>query len=169
MRWIGRISLMIAALLIWLGGTGLFLSKARLCNDALQKLSKESVGICYDHRQASLAGCRLKRVTLLYDHTPVAAVRSFALLPWRIEAQGIRLEGMLGNLLPPHIESVRFDPLTGILEARGDFGDMRGHVFYWDRKISLSLKPSALMKRRYRQILGEFRYINGSYRYETRF
>lgn len=169
MIWLKRIALFLAALLLFVAAAGLFVSKERLCNLALQKLAESKVTLCYDERKTSPLGCEQKFTTVLYGHSPVAAVKSFTLQPWRVEARGVRLEGMAAKLVPPRIESVRFDPLAGTLHARGDFGELTGTVAYAERKISLALKPSSLMKRSHSQALRQFRYQNGAYRYELAF
>ena len=169
MKWIKGILLMIPVLLIWAAATGLFLSKTRLCNAALAKLATQKVGVCYDRRTASPLGCSLRRTRILYDHSPVAAVHTLKLTPWRIEARGIRLEGMAASLFPPRIEAIRFDPLRGSIEAYGDFGRLTGRIDYFKRIVTLLLTPSALMRRDGRQLLSAFRYKNGRYRYVIRF
>ena len=169
MIWLKRFTLAIVALLFLIVATGLFVSKERLCNLALRKLAESKVTLCYDERHTSPLGCKQKRTTVLYGHSPVAAVKSFRLLPWCIEAQGVRLEGMAANFFPPRIESVHFDPIGGRLEAQGDFGQLSGMIDYGKRKISLTLNPSSLMKRSYSQVLRQFKYQNGAYRYERVF
>lgn len=166
MIWLKRIALFLAALLLFVAAAGIFVSKERLCNLALQKLSEAKVTLCYDERKTSPLGCEQKFTTVLYGHSPVAAVKSFSFLPWHIQARGVRLEWMAARLVPPRIESLRFDPLSGTLHALGDFGELTGTVAYGKRKISLTLKPSSLMKRSYAQALSRFKYQNGVYRYE---
>ncbi len=169
MRWIKGIGLIVAALLIWAAASGLFLSKARICNAILEKLATQKVGVCYDRRTLSALGCSLQNSRILYEHTPVAAIRTLSLAPRYIQAEGIELKGVAASLIPPRIEAVRFDLLRGRIEAHGDFGKLTGRIDYGERTVTLLLTPSALMRRDGRQLLSAFRYENGRYRYVIRF
>ncbi|WP_353661202.1 hypothetical protein [Hydrogenimonas sp. SS33] len=169
MKWLKRTGILLVALLAWAFFTGLFLSKERLCNLALQELQKEQVTLCFEERKTSPAGCEQKFTTLLYGHSPIAKIKALRLTPWSLSLQSIRLEGIAASLLPPRIEKAEFHPLTGTLYARGDFGTLEGTLSYRRRRIRLVLTPSSLMKRSYRQALREFKPKNGKYLYETGF
>ncbi|WP_457595722.1 hypothetical protein [Hydrogenimonas sp.] len=169
MSWLKRVLAGLALLLLFLAAAPLALSKERLCNAALEALKREKITLCYDERRTSPLGCEQKFTTILYGHSPVAKVKALRAYPTKVEAEGIRLEGLAAGFLPPRISLVRFDPLTGHLYAKGDFGELKGKVSWTQRRVALELLPSSVMKRKYRQAMRLFTFKDGKYRYETAF
>ncbi len=170
MIWLKRILLGFAAIVIWIALTALFLSKERLCNMAIETASeKAGVSLCYTGRDASMLGCSMKQITLLYGCSPVAKIQKAALYPWRVEAAGIRVEGLAADMIPPAIESILFEPLSGKISSRGDFGVLSGRVSWGSRTLTLELLPSSLMKRKFSQTLRLFKKRNGKYIYALSF
>ncbi|BBG66540.1 hypothetical protein NNO_1837 [Hydrogenimonas sp.] len=170
MRWVKGIALALSAVVVWVLLTLLFVSKERLCNTALNSAAeKAGVTLCFDGYDSSALGCSMKRITLLYGHSPVAKIKKADFSPWKIEVSGIRLEGIAADMLPAKIESVRYTPFNGRVSARGDFGVLDGNVSLMKRKAEFVLLPSSLMKRRYSAALRTFRYKNGRYRYDLSF
>jgi len=169
MIWLKRIGAFSALLLLWAALTTLFVPKDRLCNAALDALAKREVTLCYEKRETSALSCRMRYTTLLFAHSPVAKIRTLALTPLRIEAEGIVLQGMARDALPPRIAHIEVLPLSGDIRARGDFGTLQGKIDWRARKVTLRLEPSARMTRDYRGTLRYFKRKNGKYLYETAF
>ena len=169
MIWAKRIAAAAGALLIWALLTFAFISKDRLCNGIIERLAQEKVTLCYDRRTTSMTGCEMRFVTLLFVHSPVAKIKAFSATPWKIVADGIRLEGMAADAFPPRIERVTILPLGGTISAEGDFGTLRGTFSLSKRHLSLQITPSSLMQRNYRSTLRMFKQKNGKFVYETAF
>lgn len=169
MIWVKRAALVLGAALIWLALFTAFVSKERVCNGLIERLSAEKVTLCYDTRSASMDGCEMKFLTLLFAHSPIAKIKSLSVTPWKIEADGIRLEGMAAGAFPPRIKQVTIHPLKGTISAEGEFGTLRGTFSLGERRLFLQIAPSALMQRNYRSTLRMFKQKNGKFVYETAF
>ena len=92
-----------------------------------------------------------------------------------IEADNIELSTAVASMLPTKIESVNIkysivNPLNVTLNAVGAFGTLHGVANLKERKITAELKPSSLMKRKYRSALYNFKkQANGEYEYVQSF
>ncbi len=165
-----RISAVLSAAVAFVLLTALFISKERLCNMAVNSAAeKAGVTLCFDGYGAGAFGCGMKHITLLYGHSPVAKIKKADFSLWKMEASGIRLEGLAADMMPEKIETVTFLPLSGRIRSTGDFGVLDGNISLSGRKIVLELKPSSLMKRRFSATLRTFRYRNGKYTYAISF
>ncbi len=169
MRWLKRIIAAVAILFLWFALTLALVSKERLCNAVIEKAAKENVTLCYERRSASLFGCDIASMTLLFAHSPIAKIGKFSATPWKIAAEGIQLEGMAASALPPRIANITILPLKGQIRAMGDFGSIDGTFSLTERTIRLYLTPSSLMRREYRSTLQMFKRKNGKFVYETAF
>ncbi len=170
MIWVKRILIFITAFTLGIFLVVLFISKERLCNLAINTLSENAgITMCYMDRETSTTGCSIKNITLLYGHSPVAKVKSAEFHPWIAEVSGIRIEGIAADMLPPSIESIRFEPLSGKVYSRGDFGVINGRVSWSSRTLTLELLPSSLMKRKFGRTLRMFKTKGGKYIYALSF
>ncbi len=169
MIWMKRLLLFLVTAALWIVMTFLFVSKERVCNAALEMLAKEEITLCYEKRETSPLSCEIDYTTLLFAHSPVARIKRFSLDPLEIVAENIHLEGMATQALPPRIERLVIEPLKGVWYARGDFGTAEGKFSLSERKISLTLTPSSLMRKKYGSTLRMLIKKNGKYIYETTF
>ena len=92
-----------------------------------------------------------------------------------VKANNIELSTAVASMLPTKIESVTIkysilNPLNVTLNAVGAFGTLHGEANIKERKITAELKPSSLMKRKYRSALRNFKkQANGEYEYVQSF
>ncbi len=169
MIWLKRIFVVFSAIIVWGVLTILFVSKERVCNLAVKSAAKAGVTLCFDGYHPSPLVCSMKRITLLYGHSPVAKIKKADFSLVKIAFSDIRLEGMAANVFPKKIESVTYLPLSGRFSSRGDFGILKGEVSLIERKAEFVLLPSSLMKKRYSATLRIFRHKNGRHYYAVSF
>ncbi len=169
MIWVKRLLIGLAALVVWIVLVSLFVSKERLCNLAMQEAARAQVTFCYEGRRSSPIGCDTTKMRVNYAHSPVAQIASLTVRPWRLEADGIKLQGIAASLMPANIRFVRFDPLSGKVRAEGDFGTLNGELSWPKRRLTLRLKASPLMRRDFAQSLRYFSVKNGEYIYVAAF
>jgi len=62
---------------------------------------------------------------------------------------------------------LKFDRVD--FKAFGDFGEFRGDILLFENKFEGELVPSDLMKSKYRNLLRQFKLVEGKYRYEFKF
>lgn len=92
-----------------------------------------------------------------------------------VSLNGIALSGMAENFVPINVESVEFthsvfDPLSLHLSANGEFGEASGTFNILDNNLSINLKPSKLMKSKYKNTLRTLKKTeNGEYEYVKSF
>ncbi len=170
MIWFKRSLITLFAIVLWALLTLLFISKERVCNALINSAAaKAGITFCIEKKDSSMVGCEADRVTLLYGHSSVAKARSVDISPYEVSVTGVKLEGAAKEFLPPKIESILYKPISGEIYSQGDFGVLKGVVSWGDRKVSLELLPSSLMKREFRQTLGMFKMKKGKYRYDFSF
>jgi hypothetical protein len=92
-----------------------------------------------------------------------------------ITIKNIILDSTFEQFFPPLINHVTlhesiFSPQKIVAEAIGDFGEAHATVNLLDRNISVIVKPSKLMRSRYRNTLRQLKKTKeGDYRYESKF
>ncbi len=92
-----------------------------------------------------------------------------------IGIKNIHLDDTMKSFLPLDIESVDikysiFNPLNILIHAKGDFGEASAKVNILDKKVSASLEPSGIMKKRFSQTLKMLKKSKeGGYTYEKSF
>ena len=92
-----------------------------------------------------------------------------------ITIEDIVLDSTFEQFFPPLINHVTlheniFSPQKIVAEAIGDFGEAYATVNLLDRNISVLVKPSKLMRSRYRNTLRQLKKTKeGDYRYESKF
>ncbi|WP_201353973.1 hypothetical protein [Hydrogenimonas urashimensis] len=170
MIWVKRAGIAIVSLVLWLALAAALVSKERLCNAVINSVAhQENITLCYDGRTTTSTGCTMRYVHLLFAHSAVAKIKTFSATPWRITAEGIRLEGMAADAWPPRIKSFILSPWSGRIHAEGDFGILDGTFSVAKRRVALQLTPSSIMRRQYRSTLRMFKQKNGKFVYETAF
>ena len=90
----------------------------------------------------------------------------------KIYIKDIELSSLIASFLPTKIDDVKLlytiqKPLSLLLNAKGDFGTAKAVYNLQTKKFLLNLKPSPLMKRKYKRTLLYFKKNNkGEYNYE---
>lgn len=88
-----------------------------------------------------------------------------------IDVENVQLASFVESFLPKDIQHISvsysiFNPLELTIFANGDFGEIEGGISLVEQKLLLVLKPSKLMRSKYRTTLREFKKeSNGEYSY----
>ncbi len=92
-----------------------------------------------------------------------------------LDISGIKLSTLSKSFLPIDIKNINatysiFNPLNLTVVSNGDFGVANGYINLLDKKISIKVKPSKMMLKRYKKTL-KFLEKNqdGTYSYDTTF
>ena len=129
-----------------------------------------------DDRGFSLA---LENGTLYYQDLKIAKIGSISILPLlffnRINVASFALSDETRKFVPGTIDHINVyqsvvDPLNVHLSASGGFGQLSGRVNLRQRKVHLSLSPSAALLKSSAVWLREFKkQASGEYLYESTF
>ena len=131
---------------------------------ANERVEEGLFSLAVEHADIQIEGIRAAKIIELRLQT--------YLLHNTLQARRIRLSGMAKNFLPTKVDrlDVRydlFDPTNVHFEAAGEFGMARGDYSLTSHALNVTLQPSKLMHRRYRNILRQMRKEkNGEYSYE---
>ncbi len=147
-----------------------------LGESALQPYGVVLSGEFVDDRGFSLA---LENGMLYYQDLKVAQIGSISILPLlffnRITVASFALSDETQKFVPGTIDDVSvyqsvIDPLKVHLFASGEFGKLAGEVNLMQRKVHLSLSPSAALLKSSAVWLREFKkQASGEYLYESTF
>jgi hypothetical protein len=118
----------------------------------------------------------IKDIDLSYEMIQSAHIKdsniNFFILYNSIDASDIMISESLSKMMPTNIKNVSmsytiFNPLKIDIKSSGEFGEVSGYIDLSDKKITLKLLPSKLMKNRYRSALNNFKKNKeGEYIYE---
>lgn len=123
----------------------------------------------------SIEGYKAKNSTVYYKNAPIAVNQSLDINPFLfyniIKIKNTTLEGMAGSLLPQKIDDILIkytllDPMNIHVDAKGQFGTIKGNIDLKTSIFSLDLTPSPLMNTRYQFILRNMKKVGQIYRYE---
>jgi len=92
-----------------------------------------------------------------------------------LSVSNVKLLDVASSFVPLHIDNINikytiFNPLNIVAESNGEFGQANAEVNILDRNMSVVLKPSQLMLKKYRATLRNLKKNEaGEYRYEKTF
>ena len=156
-----------------------FLPKESLYYYAEQELQKQQVVFSDEEIVAKTLSLELQDAKLFYQSIETAkiATMDIKLLVFYnlISLHDIVISSVASSFIPLKIESVQIkqtilNPLNVLIEAKGEFGEVRGVLHILDRNISIILEPSSIMKQSYNSTLREFhKNEKGEYQYDQTF
>lgn len=152
-----------------------FLPKEKLYNLAEKKLALQNIVISNEERKDNIFSLDLNNIEVYYDGINTALIKkskiSTFLFLSNIEFYDIRISNSLKNMFPNKIKNLElrhsfldYDKVSILSE--GDFGQFEGQFLIFESKIVGELKPSNIMKSKYRNILKQFKLKEGRYYYE---
>ena len=92
-----------------------------------------------------------------------------------LSVSNVRLLDVASSFVPLHVDTINikytiFNPLNIVAESNGEFGQASAEVNILDRNISMVLKPSPLMLKKYSATLRNLKKNKaGEYKYEKTF
>lgn len=155
-----------------------FLPKEQMYNLLEEELAKKSIIVSNELREEKTFNLNISGAEVFYDGLNVSFISNidfdFYLLKNSVNAKNIRISDSFSSFVPSKINT--FDLEYSILNfnkvsinSKGEFGEFIGQVNLFDRKIVGELKPSSIMKNRYRNVLNQFKLVEGKYTYEQSF
>ncbi len=155
-----------------------FSPKKNLYYLAEKESQKKNILISNEIVKESFLGLRIQGAEIYFDGLNIAFIKNIdftsLLFFTNIEAKDLRVSNNFKNIVPTKIEYLKlnhsllnFNKVKVI--AKGDFGKFIGEILIFDKKIIGDLKPSNIMKSKYKNILRQFRLVEGEYKYEYKF
>jgi len=122
---------------------------------------------------------QLNNTKLSYDSIESANVENINIKIFLVynslSVSNVRLLDVASSFVPLHVDTINikytiFNPLNIVAESNGEFGQASAEVNILDRNISMVLKPSPLMLKKYRATLRNLKKNKaGEYKYEKTF
>jgi len=122
---------------------------------------------------------QLNNTKLSYDSIESANVENINIKIFLVynslSVSNVRLLDVASSFVPLHVDTINikytiFNPLNIVAESNGEFGQASAEVNILDRNISMVLKPSLLMLKKYRATLRNLKKNKaGEYKYEKTF
>jgi len=122
---------------------------------------------------------QLNNTKLSYDSIESANVESINIKIFLVynslSVSNVRLLDVASSFVPLHVDTINikytiFNPLNIVAESNGEFGQASAEVNILDRNISMVLKPSPMMLKKYRATLRNLKKNKaGEYKYEKTF
>ena len=155
-----------------------FLPKEKLYNLAEEKLALQNIIISNEQRIKKAFSLDLKNMEVYYDGIDAALVNNLNITSYlclsKIKIKDIRISNSFKNIFPNKIENLELK--HSVLDfnkvnifSKGDYGEIEGKFLIFENKIIAELKPSNIMKSKYRNILKQFKLKEGRYYYEYKF
>lgn len=156
-----------------------FIPKVSLYYYAEKELLQEKIILSGEESVDSGFWLQLHHATLSYDSIQSANIQSINmkmfLLYNSISVKNIELSSMASSFVPLNVESVDitytiFNPLKIVAKASGEFGEANAEVNILDRNITIVLRASELMKKKYKSTLRNlYKNEDGEYEYDKVF
>lgn len=155
-----------------------FLPKEGFYNFLEQELIERGVIVSGETLKEKTFGIKVTGAEIYYEGLNTALFKSLDLDTYLFytsaKLKDLRVSKDLANMLPSKILNVNVEHsvlniIAANISANGDFGSFEGKIHLLDRKITGELKPSNIMKSKYRNLLREFKLVEGKYLYEYRF
>lgn len=152
-----------------------FLPKEGLYNLFEEKLSKQNIVISDELREEKIFSLDLNHMNIYYDGIDSALVKSTTISTYlflsKVKIRDIKVSDSFKNMIPSKIKNIKlvhsFLDFTKVsISLNGDFGEFIGKYLILDNKVVGELKPSKIMKSKYRNILRQFKLKEGRYYYE---
>ncbi len=155
-----------------------FMPKLNMYNLLEKNIAKENIIISGETKKEKVFGLTLNGLELYYDSLYTSFIKrvdfTTFLLYSNINIKDIRVSKDFEKIVPSNIKEIdikhsvlKFNILN--IKAHGDFGDFKGELHIFDKKIVGELIPSKTMKFQYRKLLREFKFKDGKYKYEFSF
>jgi len=156
-----------------------FIPKESIYYFAEKELKNYNVIIAHEAVKDSGFSLKLQHLDIYVESIESAKVDSVSISLFgvynAVDAKNIILTDALASMLPVKIDTVSirysiFHPTDIILNAAGAFGTIEAKANLIERKVDARLKPSTVMKRKYRSTLRNFKkQSNGEYEYVQSF
>lgn len=155
-----------------------FFPKENLYNLLEQELTQKNIVISNEIKKEHFFGLEIKGADIYFDGINIAFVKdidfnTFVLFT-NINLDTIKIPSEFKNKILSNIEQIKvqhsvFQFSKASVLAIGEFGEFKGEILFFDRKIVGELFPSEVAKLKYRKLLRKFQVIEGKYKYEYKF
>lgn len=155
-----------------------FLPKEGFYNLLEKKLVESGITISGEIVKEKNFGIKINSAEVYYDGLNTAFLKKAELNSYlvytKFKTNNLRISKSLVNILPSKISNINIshsilNPIIIKLDAEGDFGSFEGEANLLNKKFTGELKPSNIMKSKYRNILRNFNLVEGKYLYEYKF
>ena len=174
-----KIGIFFAYMLFFIVALMYFMPKESIYFFAEKELQKYHVVLAHESVEDKGFSLELRHLDVYVESIKSAKIADLNIALFgiynEVNADNIELSTAVASMFPTKIESVNikysiFNPLNVTLNAVGAFGTLQGVANIKERKITAELKPSSLMKRKYRSALYNFKkQANGEYEYVQSF
>ena len=156
----------------------IFMPKVEAYNLLEKNLEKRNIVVSNETRKEKAFGLDLESLEIYYDRLDTAFINKVDfttyLLFSNIDITNIRVSKAFENIMPLQIDIINIKhSILGFskldINANGDFGEFKGELKIFDKKIVGELTPSSKMKSKYRKLLRDFKFVDGKYKYELNF
>ncbi len=156
----------------------IFLPKEGLYNLLETKLLEQNIIVSNEIREEKPFGLNINGSEIYYNGINTAFIKDIDFTTYffytDIEIDILRVSKDFRNIIPSKIKAINlkhsilsFNKID--IKVNGEFGKFEGKVLIFDRKIIGELEPSEIMKSKYRNILNQFKLVEGKYKYEFKF
>lgn len=164
--------------LVFLISLFIFLPKEGFYNLIEKEISKQNIIISDETKNSKTFGINIKNSEVYYDRINTAFIKDIDISTYffytSLVIDTIRVSKSFENMLPSKIKMIKiehsilaFDKID--IKADGEFGKFQGKILLLERRIIGELNPSKIMKSKYRNILKQFKLVEGKYKYEFKF
>lgn len=169
---------MIILTILFLVSLLVFFPKIELYNFLEKELLKQNIIISNEIRKTKMFGLNIKGSEIYYDGINSAIIKDIDFLTYlvytNINIKDVRVSKDFKNFIPSKIDNIKinhdittFNKVT--INALGEFGEFNADILFFERRIVGELKPSNIMKSKYKNLLREFKLVKGKYKYEFKF
>ncbi len=155
-----------------------FLPKEKIYNLAEKKLILQNIIISNEVRKEKTFSLDLNDIEIYYNEINTAIIKEAKINTYlflsSIEITDIRVSNSFRNILPNKIRNLELK--HSILDfkkinifSKGDFGEFEAEFLIFENKIIGELKPSYVMRTKYKNLLKQFKLREGRYYYEYKF
>lgn len=120
----------------------------------------------------------IKDATIYYNDIEFATLQNMSISTYvflnKINVKNVQVLDDFKNFIPQKIEYINMqysimNPTLIDVNSKGEFGEINGVIYLFDRTIKLYLQASPIMKSKYGTILKQMKFEEGRYIYEYKF
>ncbi len=155
----------------------LFFPKNQMFNLVEQKLQTKDIIVSDELRNSKFFSFEIKGANIYFQNILTANVKDINITSFiffsKIEAKQILISKSFEQFLPNKIDEVVLSYSVSnynnvLIDAKGEFGIFSGNIDVFSNVLKGELKPSSLMKSKYKNLLSQFKLENGKYKYEQK-
>lgn len=174
MRWLKRLFWVIFFFWIIIA----FLPKSNLFYLAENYLQKQKIIFNNEKLSDKFGIFTIKEAQVFYDGLHVGDIDKISILPTifynSLAIENASFTNAMKQFVPQninalHVRHTLFYPIVAFISSSGDFGEIKGDVNFYTRKVKLVLTPQKDFATKYSAIASQFKKQEDTFIYETSF